>query len=678
MNAIPGPRPRPQWQFDRAVCGDFARATSYEWLETDGLGGWASSSIVGAHTRRYHGLLVAATRPPVGRMVLLSRLDETITVDGASWDLSCNQYPGAVHPRGFEHLESFCRGVFPVFEYAVGAGRGVRLRKTVAAIGGEPTVLVLYELLAAPGPVHLELRPFFAGRDYHSLGHANESVHREGAFAAGRLAYRSYDGLPEVFLRVPGSAWTPSPDWYRAFEYAREQERGLDFQEDLFTPGTFSLALAPGERLGVIVSTADPSGRDAFALLASERARRQALLDRFGNFGQADPFCLALVAAADPFIVRRGEGLHTVIAGYPWFSDWGRDTMIALPGLCLATRRSDEAKGILRAFARSVSQGMIPNRFPDSGEEPEYNTVDATLWLFVAVWRYLQKTDDKDFVLGELLPALEDVVAWHRRGTRHGIHEAADGLLAAGEPGWQLTWMDAKVGDQVITPRAGKPVEIQALWANAQWILARLLELAGRAADAADLDRRALAVRSRFADLFWNESAGCLYDVIDGSGDRDASLRPNQLIALALPFPLLDDDRAARVLAVIEEKLLTPVGLRTLSPDDPRYRPVYKGGPWERDSAYHQGTVWPWLLGPYLTALVRLRGDEGRRQGRERLAGLQAHLGEAGIGSISEIFDGDPPHAPRGCIAQAWSVAEVLRAAVEDLGLGAQEDEEEP
>jgi predicted glycogen debranching enzyme len=653
----------PEVHLDRTVCGDFDRATSYEWLETNGLGGWASSSIVGAHTRRYHGLLVAATRPPVGRMVLLSRLDETITVDGASWELSCNQYPGAIHPRGFEHLESFRRGVFPVFEYSV---EGVRLSKTVAAIDGESTVLVLYELLEASGPVHLELRPFFAGRDYHSLGHANEFVHREGIFAAGRLAYRSYDGLPEVFLHVPGSAWTPAPDWYRSFEYARERERGLDFQEDLFTPGTFTVELTSGDRLGVIASTADPFGRDAFTLLASEQARRQALLDDFGN---ADPFCIALAAAADQFIVRRGEGLHTVIAGYPWFSDWGRDTMIALPGLCLATRRFDEAKGILRAFARSASQGMIPNRFPDSGEEPEYNTVDATLWLFVAAWRYLQKTADTAFVVGELLPALEEVLAWHRRGTRHGIHEDADGLLAAGEPGWQLTWMDAKVGDQVITPRAGKPVEIQALWANAQWILARLLELAGRAAEAAELDRRALAVRSRFADLFWNESAGCLYDVIDG-GDKDASLRPNQLIALALPFPLLDDDRAARVLAVIEEKLLTPFGLRTLSPDDPRYRPVCTGGPWERDSAYHQGTVWPWLLGSYLSVLVRLRADEGRRQGRERLAGLRTHLGEAGIGSISEIFDAEPPHTPRGCIAQAWSVAEVLRAAVEDLELG--------
>jgi len=670
MNAKPGT----EVLLDRTVCGDFGRATSYEWLETDGLGGWASSSIVGAHTRRYHGLLVAATRPPVGRMVLLSRLDETITAEGESWDLSCNQYPGAVHPRGFEHLESFRRGAFPVFEYAVGTQEGIHLRKTVAAINGEPTVLVLYELLEAPGPVRLELRPFFAGRDYHSLGHANESVHREGAFTVGTLAYRSYDGLPEVFLRVPGSAWAPAPDWYHAFEYARERERGLDFQEDLFTPGTFAVELAPGDRLGVIASTADPTGRDAFALLASEQARRQALLDQVGT---ADPFCLALAAATDQFIVRRGEGLRTVIAGYPWFSDWGRDTMIALPGLCLATGRFGEAKAILRAFARSVSQGMIPNRFPDSGEEPEYNTVDATLWLFVAVWRYLQKTGDKDIVLGELLPILEDILTWHRRGTRHGIHEDADGLLAAGDPGWQLTWMDAKVGDQVITPRAGKPVEIQALWANAQWILARLLELAGRAGDAEDLDRRALEVRRRFADLFWNESAGCLYDVIDGD-DKDTSLRPNQLIALALPFPLLDDDRAARVLAAIEEKLLTPFGLRTLSPDDPRYRPVYTGGPWERDSAYHQGTVWPWLLGPYLSALVRLRGDEGRRQGSERLAGLQAHLGEAGIGSISEIFDGDPPHTPRGCIAQAWSVAELLRAAVEDLGLGARENKEEP
>jgi predicted glycogen debranching enzyme len=649
-----------EWTLDRGACGDFERATMFEWLETDGLGGWAGSTIVSAHTRRYHGLLVAATRPPVGRMVLLSRLDETVTARGSSFDLACNRFPGATHPHGFEHLESFRKGVFPVWEYAFA---GVRIRKTVAAVHGEPTRLVLYEVLAAPEPVRLALRPFFAGRDFHAMGHANGYVHREGAFMGGTLAYRMYDGLPEVFVHIPGAAWEASPDWWYRFQYDRERERGLDFEEDLFTPGVLTVDLAPGARLGVIVSTADPVGRDAFALLDAERRRRAAVLDTFGD---PDPFCRALAAAGDQFIVRRGEALRTVIAGYPWFSDWGRDTMISLPGLCLVTRRFQEAKEILRAFAGAVSQGMLPNRFPDRGEAPEYNTVDASLWYFVAVWKYLEATGDEEVVRGELLPVLEDILAWHRRGTRHGIHEDADGLLASGVPGVQLTWMDAKVGDWVVTPRMGKPVEIQALWCNALSILAALRERWGGNAD--ELRERAATVAVQFGALYWNEAAGCLFDNLDPAGTRDPSLRPNQLFALSLPFPLVTGERAERVLRAVEAKLLTPVGLRTLAPDDPAYRPACTGSPRDRDSAYHQGTVWPWLLGPYLTGLVRVRGEEGRRQGRALLAGFMPHLGEAGIGSVSEIFDGDPPHAPRGCIAQAWSVAEILRAAVEDLG----------
>jgi predicted glycogen debranching enzyme len=677
----------PVWKLGREVCGDADRALLYEWLETDGLGGWASSSAIGAHTRRYHGLLVAATHPPVGRMVLLSRLDETVTVGGAVFDLACNRFPGVfpgvVHPRGFESLESFRRGVFPVWDYAFG---GVRLRKTVAAVAavspgeasGESTRFVLYELLAAPGPLRLDLRPFFAGRDYHSLGHANDYVHREGSFAGDTLAYRIYDGVPEVFLTVPGASWHPSPDWWRRFEYDRERERGLDFEEDLFTPGVFTVDLPPGGRLGVIVSTgsgAGSQGGDAFARLEEERRRRSAVLAAFGN---PDPLCRALARAADSFVVRRGDALRTVIAGYHWFTDWGRDTMISLPGLCLVTGRAGEARGILRAFAQAVDQGMLPNRFPDQGadqgpeEPPEYNTADASLWYFVAVWKYLQATGDEPLVLGELLPVLEDILAWHRRGTRFGIHEDADGLLAAGAPGVQLTWMDAKVGDWVVTPRAGKPVEIQALWFNALSILAALRARAGRpAGTGADLLDTA-AVARRFGELFWNEPAGCLFDVVNGKNGevRDASLRPNQLLALSLPFPLLAGERAERVLRAVEAKLLTPVGLRTLSPDDPAYRPACTGSQKERDGAYHQGTVWPWLLGPYLTALVRVRGEAGRRQGRELLHRFAAHLGEAGLGTVSEIFDAEPPHAPRGCIAQAWSVAELLRAAVEDLGFG--------
>ncbi len=653
-----------EWVLARETCADFERATDYEWLETNGLGGWASSTAAGAHTRRYHGLLVAATAPPVGRMVLLSRLDETVATPEGRFELAASRFPGAIHPRGFEHLTSFRRSLFPSFEYACG---GVRLRKTVASVNGENTTLILYEVLAAPGPFLLELRPFFAGRDYHALVHANSSVHRDGEFAGGTLAYQSYDGVPRVFLRAPGSAYRPEPDWYYGFEYAREEERGLDFREDLFTPGVLTIPLAPGARLGVIASTADPAGWTAWDLLAVERRRREAEAAAFGN---SDPLCRALAAAADQFVVRRGEGLRTVIAGYHWFSDWGRDTMISLPGLCLVTRRFDEARSILRAFARAVSQGMLPNRFPDRGEPPEYNTIDATLWFFVAVWRYLQASDDEIFVRRELTPVLEEILAWHERGTRHGIHVDADGLLAGGEEGFQLTWMDARVGDRVVTPRIGKPVEVAALWANALWISGQLAARAGRSAEAGAFRRRARAARQRFAEVFWNAEAGCLYDCVEGDA-KDPSLRPNQIFSLALPFPLLGGERALSVLRVVEEKLLTPRGLRTLAADDPRYRGTATGPPAERDAAYHQGTVWPWLLGPYLTALVRLRGEAGRTAGRALLEGFAPHLGEAGIGTVSEIFDGDAPHAPRGAIAQAWSVGELLRAAVEDLGMGA-------
>ncbi len=659
----------PTWIFDRDVCTDFARSSALEWLEANGIGGWAGSTVSSAHTRRYHGLLVAATEPPVGRKVLLSRLDETVEANGTSVDLGANRFPGTIHPRGFEHLAAFRQGLFPSWEYAIGESK---IRKTIAAVhleSDENATLVLYELEGGNAPIGLALRPFFAGRDFHSLGHGNDSVHGEGTFEGDTLRYQSYDGLPVVHLRIPGGTYEASPAWWNRFEYDLERERGLDFEEDLFTPGAFSVELAPGARLGVLISTAPPAGRDAWALFEAERARRLALLIPFED---ADRTVRALALAADAFLVRRGTGLSTVIAGYPWFSDWGRDSMIALPGLCLTTGRFAEAKGILRAFARTTSEGMLPNRFPDSGDEaPEYNTVDATLWFFVAAWKYLEATGDGAFVRDEMMPVFREILAWHERGTRHGIRVGSDGLLHAGAPGVQLTWMDAKVGDWVVTPRTGKPVEIQALWANALAISAELYDRFGPVDEAAKLRARAEQVRKTFVERFWNEQTGGLFDVADGAeGDgRDVSVRPNQIFALSLPFPLIEGERAERLLAHVEAKLLTPCGLRTLSSDDPRYRPIYLGGPLERDGAYHQGTVWPWLFGPYITALVRVRGEEGKRQGRKILEQFAPHLAEAGIGTVSEIFDADPPHAPRGCPAQAWSVAELLRAAVEDLGL---------
>ncbi len=646
--------------FDKDITQNFAVASNREWLETNGLGGWASSTIAGAHTRRYHGLLVAATQPPVGRMVLLSKLDETIVIAGQRYELGCNRYPGAIHPRGFEHLQRFEKNPFPVFEYAAG---GVRLRKTIAAVHGENTTLLLFEVLAAAAAFLLELQPFIAFRDYHSLAHANAALRREANFEDGVLHLQPYAGAPGLFIAVPGSRFAAQPDWYHRFEYALEQERGLDDHEDLFTHGRFTLQLQAGDRLGVIVSTDRPARRDAFALLEKERRRRARLCE---SLPSQDELLKTLALAADQFVVRRGEALRTLIAGYHWFSDWGRDTMIALPGICLVTGRCEDAKKILRAFAGSTSQGMLPNRFPDAGEQPEYNTVDATLWFFIAIYKYLQATGDARFVCGELIPVLRDILQWHERGTRYHIHVDADGLLSAGEPGVQLTWMDAKIGDWVVTPRSGKAVEINALWYNALMVFAELAQRCGNAQEAQAIAQKATRVQQRFVEVFWNESAGCLYDYVDGE-HRDATVRPNQIFALSLPFPLLAGEQAKSVLKIVEEQLYTPFGLRSLARGEPGYRPHYGGDQWSRDSAYHQGTVWSWLLGPLFTAIVRLEGEAGRRRARRMLEDFKPHLLEAGVGTVSEIFEAEPPHAPCGCMAQAWSVAEILRACAEDL-----------
>ncbi len=641
--------------FDATVTHDFENAASREWLEANGLGGWASGTIAGCHTRRYHGLLVAATRPPAGRMVLLSKLSETVALGDERFELDTNSYAGAVNPRGYELLTSFALDPMPTFVYEAG---GVRLQKTITAIHGENTTVILYEVLDAPASFTLMLRPLIAYRDYHALQRENGSLRFANAtFADGVFRARPYEGAPELFLQTAGCSFSAKPDWYFRFEYAREQERGLDAHEDLFCYGAFHRQLVKGDRFGVIASTGEVAGRDPLALVAKERARRKAVTSEVAG---DDDTVAALALAADSFIVRRGEDLRTIIAGYPWFADWGRDTMIALPGVCLATGRYDDAKKILRAFARSVDAGMLPNRFPDTGEAPEYNTVDATLWFFVAAHRYLEASGDEEFVVGELLPVFEEIVDWHERGTRYGIRVDDDGLLRAGAPGVQLTWMDARIGDRVVTPRHGKPVEIQALWYNALCVLADLRKRSGRAADSASLVVRAKQMKERFVEIFWNAETTCLFDVVDGDR-KDASIRPNQIFALCLPYPMLPKDKARSVLAVIEKKLLTPYGLRSLAPDDPSYRGRYEGDAASRDAAYHQGTVWSWLLGPYADALLKTNGAVGKPKARKAIEGLIPHLHEAGLGTISEIFDGDAPHTPRGCPAQAWSVGEALR-----------------
>lgn len=638
-------------------CRSFETAASKEWLETNGLGGFAMSSVSGANTRRYHGLLVAAVRPPAGRMVLLSKLEETLVVGGERYALSTNQYAGAVHPAGYQYLTGFRPIPHPAWTYDCG---GVQIEKSVCMVHGENTTVIRYRLLSAPGaPVELELRPLIAFRDYHALTHENDALNQTVETTPGEVAVAPYAGLPTLRLGHDAASVDPSGFWYRSFEYARERERGLDFQEDLFSPLLLRFDLTACPSATMIASTESRPAAEAESLVEREMARRERLVETAAD----RPLVRLLTRAGDQFLVERGEG-KTIIAGYPWFTDWSRDTMIALPGLTLTTGRYDAAQSILGTFARFTDGGMLPNRFPDRGTEPEYNTVDGTLWYFAAVDAYMRHTGDIAFVREELYGVLKSIIDWHAQGTRYGIGLDSDGLLRAGEPGVQLTWMDARVGEWVVTPRHGKPVEIQALWYNALKVLE---ELAGRfdePEEVARFGKLAAAAKRSFNARFWNADAECLFDVIGDDGP-DASIRPNQAIALSLPHAMLSRERAVKILRVIERELLTPVGLRTLSPDDPGYRPRYEGGVVSRDGAYHQGTVWPWLAGPYLSGYLRAHRDSpaARRYVQDWLDAFLPHFRDGCLGQVAEVYDGDAPRRANGCPAQAWSVAELLRVA---------------
>ena len=650
-------------RIDHSVCRDLDQARKLEWLETNGLGGFSSSTILGLNTRRYHGLLTAATKPPVGRLVLLSKIEETVLIDGHGYDFSANQYPGAVYPQGQHYLKEFRLDPFPTFVYDV---EGVEIEKRVFMIHGENTTVVEYNI-HSPGHTSdcvLELRPLIAFRDYHGTTHQNSSLNPSVRSENGIASVAPYRDLPELHFSHNADIAQITGNWYFNFEYAAEQERGLDAHEDLFNPFALRLPVRHGVTATVIASTQIRLASEAPALRQQEIERRNGVIQRAPS---ADPLVRQLTATADQFIVQRGE-LNSVIAGYHWFADWGRDTMIALPGVTLMTGRPDVARNILEAFAESADQGMLPNRFPDAGESPEYNTVDATLWLFEAVRSYLQYTGDYEFVRVRLYPKLKEIVDWHIQGTRYGIHMDKDGLLACGEQGVQLTWMDAKVGDWVVTPRTGKPVEIQALWYNALRILCDLAHEFGDSGPETFLNELAKEVKDSFNVQFWNADAACLYDVIDGEY-RDASIRPNQIFAISLYHTMLPAEMGRRIVDLVQRELLTPLGLRSLSPSDPNYMRRYEGGVRERDSAYHQGTVWPWLIGPFISAYVKVHGrsPEAKAQAGVWLKGFEDHLTTAGLGHISEIVDAEPPYTPRGCIGQAWSVAELLRAAVEDV-----------
>lgn len=648
-----------RFRFDQSICANLDAAAEREWLETNGLGGFASSTIIGLNTRRYHGLLVAAIRPPVERSVLLSKLEETLVVRGRRFELASNRHPGVVHPQGYQYIREFRLDPFPVVTYHI---QDFEIEKRIFMVGGENTTVVEYELRGAGAGCTLEVRPLIAFRDYHATTHANAALNGHVDIADGCASVSPYSGLPTLYLAQNAASVEPTGIWFYEFEFDRERERGLDFQEDLFNPLLLTFNLETGGRATIIASIERRDAAQAPAFRQAEIERRAGLLQRVSAKEQ---LVQSLAAAGDQFVVRRGE-FHSVIAGYPWFSDWGRDIMISLPGLTLATRRPELAKSLLLGIANYLDEGMLPNRLPDSGQNADYNTVDATLWFFAAVDAFVRHTGDVRFIKNHLYEKMVSIIAWHERGTRYGIHLSSDGCIECGHAGTQLTWMDAKIDDWVVTPRAGKPVEVQALWYNALLTLKKL----ARDFDDVSTSSRCLSLahlaRANFVRLFWNEQTGCLYDVLEGN-NRDASIRPNQIFAVSLPHSMLLRDKARQVVEVVQRELLTPYGLRSLAPGDPQYRGRYEGDQRSRDSAYHQGTVWPWLMGPFIMAYLKVNGrtKETRGQVAQWLAPFREHLYEAGIGQISEIFDGDPPHRPRGCIAQAWSIAEILRVAAE-------------
>ncbi len=648
-------------EFDQDSCRDLNVALTREWLETNGIGGFSSSTISGLNTRRYHGLLTAAMKPPVGRFVLLSKLEEVLLIDGRRYELSANQYPGAIHPQGFNYQTRFCLDPFPKFTYEI---EGVHLEKSVFMVQRENTTVVQYEFFASNNhEIKLEVRPLIAFRDYHATTHENTALNSHIETDHEQTTFKPYEDLPALHLAHNLADVDPNGFWYRNFQYAVEQERGLDFTEDLFSPCALTFDLITTKKISIIASTERHDAINAESYREAEIQRRSTINN---DFNATDKLIPLLRTAADQFIVARRQG-ETVVAGYHWFADWGRDTMIALPGLTLVNGRGDIAKDILAEFATHVDQGMLPNRFPDAGEAPEYNTVDATLWFFEAVRSFVQYTGDYEFVRTNLYSALQDIVIWHVKGTRYRIHVDEDGLLYSGEPGVQLTWMDAKVGDWVVTPCHGKPVEIQALWYNALRVMEEFVGRFNKPNAKQEYGAMADKARASFNKLFWNEQAGCLYDVINGE-IRDAAIRPNQVIAISLANTMLSQERAASVLRMVERELLTSRGLRTLSPSDPNYIGRYEGGPRSRDGAYHQGTVWPWLMGPYISAYTKTFGIKaGRELATTWLRNFEDHLREACLGQVSEIFDGDVPHAPRGCVAQAWSVAELFRVLVESV-----------
>jgi predicted glycogen debranching enzyme len=630
-----------------------------EWLVTNGLGSYASSSVTGANTRRYHGLLVAAFNPPTDRRVLVSKIEETLMVDDNYYEFSTNQYNNVIHPKGLHYQETFERLPIPRWTYQIGA---YSLVKTTFMVQGANTTVVSYQN-TSDKLVSLRLNPLFVHRDYHSLFHKDERFDFYAQQSPNKLKIYAQYGAEPLFFNYSKGIFKSNRGWYRDFTYFHEQERGLDAQEDAYSLGYLIIELEAGEECFLTFSTLDNDACDwASASREQEIARIKTLQST-----QTDAFLKDLVVSADQFVVQRqSTESATVIAGYHWFTDWGRDTMIALRGLCIALGHQQKAQDILTTFFKYLNKGLLPNRFPDNSNDPvEYNTIDATLWLFVALYEYHQKFNDTAFV-EQHFNHLTEILDAHIEGTRYNIHVTKDGLLSGGEGIAQLTWMDARVGDYVVTPRHGCPVEVNALWYNALNITLYFGKLLKKGTP--QYKTLLEQFETHFKAKFWNE-AGYLNDVVNEDQTVDTKIRPNQIYALSLPFPLLNKKEQAQVLATVQKHLYTPLGLRTLSPDDAAFTPTYGGDQWKRDTAYHQGTVWAFLLSEYWQAYLKVNdfSEAAKAEMRDSLATIKAHFYEKDcVLGISEIFDGLTPNQGRGTANQAWSVAAIIKLLVEN------------
>jgi predicted glycogen debranching enzyme len=626
-------------------------AAGSEWLESDGLGGFASGPVVGPRTRRYHALLLTATTPPTGRIVLVNGLEAHVETGTAAVPISVQHYlPDVLYPDGSKHLIGFSAQPWPTWTFEI--GNDLVLTQEIFVARDTCETVIIWTVENCPPQYRLSLRLLMSGRDYHSLHRQNDRFDFHASVQGGNVAWKPYPNLPAVTALTNG-VYRDQPEWFRNFSYDDERERGLDHVEDLASPGVFTWDLSVGSAVMVLRAGDTLNVRTetyVARVVADELQRRESA---------RTPWDIA----ADSYIVDRGKD-RTLLAGFPWFTDWGRDTFIAMRGLVIARGRLSEAERILKAWAATVSEGMLPNRFVDAGDAPEFNSVDASLWFVIAAKEFIDAASSAGFTVKpatekRLFTAIEAILRGYAAGTRYGIAADADGLLRTGELGVQLTWMDAKVGDFVVTPRTGKPVEVQALWINA-------LRIGGeRSPEWKDLAEKAEA---SFSQRFFNPENGGLYDVVDVdhvSGIVDPKIRPNQILAVGgLPFPIVKGSAARKIVDLVERRLLTPMGLRTLDPDDPEYQPHYGGDSRQRDGAYHQGTAWPWLMGPFVDAWLKTRPNSSAapEEARARFLGpLLSHLQTAGLGHVSEIADGDPPHSPRGCPFQAWSLGELIR-----------------